>query len=124
MTLRRVGTQKRAVFGISFLLFLGIVLCNGICSYIKGFDIDQYIGESLQADYVVHNASFDAMSDQIAEIEESALSTLFNTEKEFEYASASAKEYQVKLDEESTLKYRELLPEGQYKETFLHTYTV
>lgn len=122
MTLRRVGTQKRAVFGISFLLFLGIVLCNGICSYIKGFDIDQYIGESLQADYVVHNASFDAMSDQLAVIEESALSTLFNTEKEFEYASASAKEYQVKLDEESTLKYRELLPEGQYKDGLITTY--
>lgn len=122
MTMRRIATQKRAVISISAILFIGLVLCNGICSYIKGFDINKYIGESLLADYVVHNATFDQYSDQIDVIDESALAPLFNSDKEFEYASASAKDYQVSLDEESLDRYRELIQDGQYNDGIITTH--
>lgn len=114
MTIRRVSSQKRAVISISLILTIGLILCNGICSYIGGFDINKYIGETLLADYIVHNSSFDYISGDIRLIDNESLAPVFATDKDYTASSASFIDNTLDLDDESFIKYRELLPESDY----------
>ncbi len=109
MTLRRMGAHKKGFVLIATMLFLGVLLCNGIYSYVKGFDIEKYINETMIADYVIHSSSFSERDDRKRQgFETGQLADIFELDGGYEHGGASVEARNIVLDASATSKFEEL----------------
>jgi len=109
MTLRRMGAHKKGFVLITAMLFLGVLLCNGIYSYVRGFDIEKYIDETMIADYVVHSSSFSENDSRKRQgFEAGQLAGIFELDGGYEHGGASVESRNIVLDASAASKFEEM----------------
>lgn len=108
MTLRRIGANKKIFFLISFFLFSGIVIGNGINTYLNGFDVAKYIDEGLYADYTVHSSSFGKSVERREPFRYEELADISDLEGMKNAGGASICDLNVELAENVLSKYKKL----------------
>lgn len=122
MAVRRIGANKGSFLFITFMLLLGVLICNGISSYISGFDAKKYISESLPVDYAVHSSTFKLDIKKRQGFEKEQLSGVNNLHGLIKSGGASITEVNAMLDSEAEKRFEQLGMQSEDERGTMHTY--
>lgn len=121
MAARRIGANKGSFIFITFMLLTGVLICNGISSYISGFDATKYISESLPVDYAVHSSTFNLDIRKRQGFKKDQLSGVNDLQGVIESGGASAAEINAILDPEAEKRFKQLGMQSPDASGIMHT---
>lgn len=122
MTYRRIGANKGSFVFVTLMLLVGVLLCNGISSYISGFNAEKYISGSMLVDYAVHSATFTSVEEKRKGFEKTQISGVEGLSGLEDSGGASAAEINVPLDDAAQQKYEQLGETSDNEQGNMHTY--
>lgn len=122
MTYRRIGANKGSFVFITLMLLVGVLLCNGISSYISGFNAEKYISTSMLVDYAVHSSTFTSVEEKRKGFDKTQISGVDGLSGLEDSGGASAAEINVPLDDTARKRYEQLGVTSDNEQGNMHTY--
>lgn len=122
ITWRRLYVHKKYVVTIIVMLFSGVLIGNILYTYIRGFDVEQYISSTLLADYIVHSETFSNEIENRKNFDLSELDKTNNLEGMLDEGGAAVQPINIELDDLIQKQYDKLVEKSSNKYGNMYTY--